>query len=86
MKPCHVRNRQDSENEGNAKRKTQKHQGCLSVTPTLWSGKIHHSTVQLTPLYRHKLKRSKSAIRSGNTRSKDATETLNGCFEWSVVL
>ena len=60
--------------------------GAFQSRPLPGLGRSDHSTVQLTPVYSHTLKRSKPAIRSVNTRSKDATETLNGCFEWSVVL
>ena len=56
----------------------------LSVTPAPWSWKVwshQQSVVQLMLVYRQKLKRSMPAIRSVETWSKDAIETLNGCSE-----
>ena len=63
--------------------------GAFQSRPFPGPGRSDHNTVQLTPVYKSKRKRSKPTIRSVNTWSKDATETLNGCFkctEWSVFL
>jgi hypothetical protein len=52
-------------------------------------GRSVHNLVHLLPLYRQKLKTSKPSIRRVKVWSREATETLNGCFhstDWDILL
>ena len=52
-------------------------------------GRSVHQMVQLIPLYRQKLKRTKPVVRTTRVWSQESVDSLNGCFEctdWDVFL
>jgi hypothetical protein len=52
-------------------------------------GRSVHQMVQLIPLYRQKLKRTKPIVRTTKVWSPESVSSLNGCFEctdWDVFL